>query len=123
MKNLSIAHVSAVSAEVFAEKMALIGYPTEDRVVIITTTGEQVTASGLLIPDAVVKELPKKGTIIQIGHITESNYAFKTLKVGDLITYGHYAGKELEFEELELDPAKHTLSVLSLNEIIYIQKQ
>lgn len=51
----------------------------------------------------------------------------KTLKVGSIITYGLYAGKELSLPlEIFPDDLKHLLSdnnltILSLNEIAYIE--
>ena len=47
------------------------------------------------------------------------------MQIGRIVTYGLYAGKELEFETDKLTPGlqqlleKNTLTVLSMNEIIY----
>jgi hypothetical protein len=45
--------------------------------------------------------------------------------IGRIVTYGLYAGKELEFETDKLSPAlkqlleKNVLTVLSMNEVVY----
>lgn len=65
--------------------------PLADRVVIEPAQAEQKTASGIIIPDT-AKEKPQKGTVVAVGPGTKD--APLTLKEGDVVIYGKYAGTE-----------------------------
>ena len=53
---------------------------------------EEMTKSGIFIPDT-AKEKPQKGTVVAVG--TGKKDEPMTVKVGDLVLYGKYAGTEL----------------------------
>lgn len=65
--------------------------PLADRVVIEPAQAEQKTASGIIIPDT-AKEKPQKGTVVAVESGTKD--APLTLKEGDVVIYGKYAGTE-----------------------------
>jgi len=69
--------------------------PLADRVVIEPALAEQKTASGIIIPDT-AKEKPQKGTVVAVGPGTKDNKM--TLKEGDTVIYGKYAGTEFHFD-------------------------
>jgi chaperonin GroES len=69
--------------------------PLADRVLIKPTVAEEVTASGIIIPDT-AKEKPLKGTVLAVGPGTKDEPM--ELKVGDVVLYGKYAGTEVEIE-------------------------
>jgi chaperonin GroES len=69
--------------------------PLADRVVIEPAAAEQKTASGIIIPDT-AKEKPQKGTVIAVGPGTAETPL--TVKEGDLVLYGKYAGTEFSIE-------------------------
>ena len=69
--------------------------PLADRVVIKPTPAEEVTMSGIIIPDS-AKEKPLRGTILAVGKGTKDEEM--QLKEGDQVLYGKYAGTEIEFE-------------------------
>ena len=69
--------------------------PLSDRVLIQPTAAEEVTASGIIIPDS-AKEKPLKGTVIATGNGTKDEEM--VVKAGDTVLYGKYAGTELESE-------------------------
>lgn len=69
--------------------------PLADRVLIEPTAAETTTASGLIIPDS-AKEKPSKGTVVAVGTGTKDEPL--TVKVGDTVLYGKYAGTELKLE-------------------------
>ena len=69
--------------------------PLADRVVIEPALAEQKTASGIIIPDT-AKEKPQKGVVVAVGPGTKDNPM--TLKVGDVVIYGKYAGTEIHLE-------------------------
>ena len=68
--------------------------PLADRVIIQQAEAETTTASGIIIPDT-AQEKPQKGTVIAVGKGTKDN--LMTVKVGDNILYGKYAGTELKY--------------------------
>ena len=69
--------------------------PLSDRVLIEPTAAEEVTASGIIIPDS-AKEKPLRGTVLAVGNGTKDEEM--VLKVGDEVLYGKYSGTEIEFE-------------------------
>ena len=73
--------------------------PLADRVIIEPSAAEEKTAGGIIIPDT-AKEKPSKGTIVAVGPGTKDNPI--TVKVGDTVLYGKYAGTEISFEDRDL---------------------
>ena len=69
--------------------------PLADRVIIQQAEAETTTASGIIIPDN-AQEKPQKGSIIAVGKGTKDNPI--TVKKGDLVLYGKYAGTELNYD-------------------------
>ena len=69
--------------------------PLGDRVLIEPTAAEEVTMGGIIIPDS-AKEKPLKGKIVAVGNGTKDEEM--SLKPGDSVLYGKYAGTEIEFE-------------------------
>ena len=72
--------------------------PLADRVIIQQAEAETTTASGIIIPDT-AQEKPQKGTVIAVGKGTKDNPM--TVKAGDNILYGKYAGTELKHNGLD----------------------
>ena len=70
--------------------------PLADRVIIKQEDAETKTASGIIIPDG-AQEKPQKGKVIAVGKGTKENEM--TVKIGDSILYGKYAGTELKHNE------------------------
>ncbi|OYQ36908.1 co-chaperone GroES [Flavobacterium cyanobacteriorum] len=75
--------------------MALNVKPLSDRVLIEPVAAETQTASGIIIPDT-AKEKPQKGIVVAVGNGKKDHDM--TVKVGDTVLYGKYAGTELKFE-------------------------
>jgi len=69
--------------------------PLADRVLIEPAPAEQVTASGIIIPDT-AKEKPLKGKVVAVG--TGKTDEPMTVKVGDMVIYGQYSGTELKVD-------------------------
>ena len=69
--------------------------PLADRVLIEAAPAEQKTASGIIIPDT-AKEKPLRGVVIAVGNGKKDEPM--TVKVGDSVLYGKYAGTELKLE-------------------------
>ena len=75
--------------------MALNIKPLSDRVLVEPAAAETQTASGIFIPDT-AKEKPQKGTVVAVGNGKKDHTM--TVKVGDTVLYGKYAGTELKFD-------------------------
>ncbi|MCH5238795.1 MAG: co-chaperone GroES [Muribaculaceae bacterium] len=69
--------------------------PLADRVLIKPTAAEEVTMSGIIIPDS-AKEKPLRGEVLAVGNGTKDEAM--VLKEGDKVLFGKYAGTEIEFE-------------------------
>lgn len=69
--------------------------PLSNRVLIEPIVVESKTASGILIPDT-AKEKPQQGTIVAVGGGKKDQPI--TVKVGDKVLYGKYAGTEIKHE-------------------------
>ncbi|MEZ5009117.1 MAG: co-chaperone GroES [Chitinophagales bacterium] len=66
--------------------------PLADRVVVQPNAAETKTAGGIIIPDT-AKEKPQKGKVVAVGPGKPDEPT--TVKVGDEVLYGKYAGTEL----------------------------
>lgn len=73
--------------------------PINDRVVVEPAAAEEKTAGGIIIPDT-AKEKPQRGKIIAVGPGKDGNKM--TVKKGDTVLYGKYAGQELSHEGKDL---------------------
>lgn len=76
--------------------------PIGDRVVVLPLEAEQVTASGIVLPDTAKGERPQEGIVIAVGkggvgkdNINPSEY----LKVGDKVLFGKYAGDDVKIKD------------------------
>jgi chaperonin GroES len=69
--------------------------PLHDRVVVKPAPAEEKTAGGIIIPDT-AKEKPQRGTVVAAGPGKKDEPV--TVKVGDTVLYGKYAGTELNVE-------------------------
>ena len=122
--NYSMSFISPLVAEKFNQELP--GCPTENRVLILSPKEVNATMSGIIIPSQVKEGIPRKGVVVKSGIITKDYKTYRELvEIGRVVTYGLYAGKELEFETDKLSPAlqqlleKNVLTVLSMNEIVY----
>ena len=69
--------------------------PLHDRVIVKPAAAEEKTAGGIIIPDT-AKEKPQRGTVVAAGPGKKDEPM--TVKNGDTILYGKYAGTEVSFE-------------------------
>ena len=78
--------------------------PLGDRVVIKPTEREEVTKSGIVLPDT-AKEKPQEGTIIAAGPgkvLEDGKREPMDVKEGDKVLYAKYAGTEFKIDDDEL---------------------
>lgn len=73
--------------------------PIADRVVVEAAPAEERTAGGIIIPDT-AKEKPVQGTVVAVGAGKKDEPI--TVKVGDKVLYGKYAGTEITYQGKEL---------------------
>ena len=87
-----------------ATKTASKLQPLGDRVVVKPTPREEMTKSGIVLPDT-AKEKPQEGLIIAVGPGAFDNDGKRMamdVKVGQKVLYGKYAGTEFKIDDEEL---------------------
>jgi len=72
--------------------------PLSDRVIVEAAPAEEKTASGIIIPDT-AKEKPQQGKVLAVGDGKKDEPL--TVKVGDNVLYGKYAGTEITVDGKE----------------------
>ena len=78
--------------------------PLADRVVVRANDREEMTSSGIFLPDT-AKEKPQEGTVLAVGpgRLDDKGARVKPeLKVGDVVLYARYAGTEVKVDGDEL---------------------
>lgn len=77
--------------------------PLSDRVALRPATAEETTKGGLYIPDT-AKEKPLRGTVLSVGPgRTENGHHIEmSVKEGDEVLYGKYAGTEITLDGEEI---------------------
>ena len=90
--------------------------PLGDRLVIRPTPREEMTKSGIVLPDT-AKEKPQEGTVLAVGPgriLDDGKREQIDVKKGDKVLYAKYAGTEfkLEGDELLIVSQKDILAVV-----------
>jgi len=79
--------------------------PLADRVVVRPLEREEVTKSGIVLPDT-AKEKPQEGMVEAVGNGRLNENTGKRepvdLSVGDRVIYSKYAGNEVKIDETDL---------------------
>ena len=79
--------------------------PLHDNVVIKPISADEITKSGIVLPDTVDKERPEEGEVIAIGSGARDD-AGKVqpldVKAGDKILFGKWSGTEVKIDGEEL---------------------
>ncbi len=78
--------------------------PLGDRVVIRSTPRDEMTKSGLVIPDT-AKEKPQEGAVLAVGPgrvLDDGKREPMDVKPGDTVLYAKYAGAEVKVDGDEL---------------------
>ncbi|MBA3483454.1 MAG: co-chaperone GroES [Pirellulales bacterium] len=77
--------------------------PLDDRVVVQPLDAEEVTAGGIVLPDA-AREKPQRGKVVAVGagKLLDSGARGElSVSVGDEVIYGKYGGNEVEVNDVE----------------------
>ena len=90
--------------------------PLGDRVVIEPTPREEMTKSGIVLPDT-AKEKPQEGSVIAVGPGAFDNDGKRIaidVKKGDKVLYAKYAGTEFKVdgEDLLIVSQKDILAIV-----------
>lgn len=83
-------------------KLSITIEPLGDHVAVIPDSMEQITKTGIVIPDTVKGEKSTIGTVIAVGKGGIGKDAIdpsKVLKVGDRVVFGKYSGEDIELKD------------------------
>jgi chaperonin GroES len=91
--------------------------PLEDRIVVRPMAAEQVTSSGLVIPDT-AQEKPQEAEVIAVGPgrvDDKGNRIPVDVAVGDMVIFSKYGGTELKYngEEYLVLSARDVLAIVT----------
>jgi chaperonin GroES len=91
--------------------------PLEDRIVVKPLEAEEKSAGGILLPDT-AKEKPQRAKVLAVGEgklTDEGKRIALTVKPGDEILHGKYAGTEVKWQgdELRILRESEVLAVIS----------
>ena len=90
--------------------------PLGDRIVIKTVEREEMTKSGIVLPDT-AKEKPQEGEVLAVGpgRFEDGQRLPLDLKVGDKVIYSKYGGTEVKYngEEYLILSARDVLAVVN----------
>jgi chaperonin GroES len=78
--------------------------PLADRLVVKPIQKEEMTKSGIFIPDT-AKEKPQEGEVMAVGpgKMTDDGKRIPLdLKVGDRVIYSKYGGSEIKIDDVEM---------------------
>ena len=84
--------------------MAIKLQPLADRVLVKPIEKEEMTKSGIYIPDT-AKEKPQEGEVIAVGPgkmSEDGKRIVMDIKVGDTVVYAKYGGMEIKIDDEEL---------------------
>ncbi len=91
--------------------------PLDDRIVVKASEAEEMTASGLVIPDT-AKAKPQQGEVLAVGPGRRSDQSGEVIpmdvKVGDKVVYSKYGGTEItvDGQDLLILNARDVLAIL-----------
>ncbi len=78
--------------------------PLGDRLVVEREEAEEVTAGGIVLPDA-AQNKPSRGTVVSVGDgrlLDDGSRSEIQVKVGDRVLFSSYAGEQFKIDDREL---------------------
>ncbi len=78
--------------------------PLYDRVLVERIESENMTAGGLIIPDTAQEKKTQYGTVVSVGQgklSSEGSLRELSVKSGDKVLFGKYAGTEIKLDGKE----------------------
>jgi chaperonin GroES len=74
--------------------------PLDDRIVVKPLEAEEVTAGGIVLPDA-AREKPQRGKVVAVGVgklLDSGNRGELSVAIGDEVIFGKYGGSGVEVD-------------------------
>jgi chaperonin GroES len=92
--------------------------PLHANVIIKPKSSEEVTASGIVLPDTVDKDKPEQGEVVAVGAgkiLSDGQYAPMSVKVGDVVMFKKYSPDEIKVggEDLLVISESDILAILA----------
>lgn len=78
--------------------------PLGDRIIVLPLAKEEVTKSGIILPDTMSKERPEQGEVMEVGPgrlLENGTRVAMSVKVGDKILFKKYSPDEFKLDEKE----------------------
>jgi len=78
--------------------------PLDDRIVVEPVAAEEVTAGGIVLPDA-AQEKPQRGIVVAVGAgklLDSGERGELSVALGDEVIYGKYSGSDFEIDGREV---------------------
>jgi chaperonin GroES len=97
------------------KKLSIV--PMGDRVLVKPMPKDEVSASGIIIPDSAKQEAPSKGTVVAVGpgRYDDGELVPMTVKAGDTILFSKYG-----FDEVKVDGQEYY--ILSESSVLAVLK-
>ena len=79
--------------------------PLGDKIIIKPLAEDEVSKSGIFLPETIDKEKPEKGEVIAVGPgklLDSGQRATMSVKVGDKVMFKKYGPDEIKIDEEEL---------------------
>ena len=79
--------------------------PLNDNVIVKGISEDEVTKSGIVLPDTIDKERPEKGEVIAVGPgkmLDSGNRAQMSVKVGEKVIFKKYGPDEIKIDGKEV---------------------
>lgn len=78
--------------------------PLGDRIIVMPLAKEEMTKSGIILPDTISKERPEQGEVMEVGPGRLLDNGTRTpvsLKVGDKVLFKKYSPDEFKMDDKE----------------------
>ena len=75
--------------------------PLADRLIVEQVSDQEVTKSGIILPDTIDKEKPEQGTVVSVGPgklLENGTRSPMDIKVGDVVVFKKYAPDEFKID-------------------------
>lgn len=75
--------------------------PLHDKVIVKAVTEDEVTKSGIVLPETIDKERPEKGEVVAVGEgklLENGQRAAMSVKVGDVVMFKKYSPDEVKVD-------------------------
>jgi len=79
-------------------------HPLGDRIIVKPAAKEEVTKSGIILPDTVDKERPEQGEVIEVGPgrlLENGTRAAMSVKAGNKVLFKKYSPDEFKLDGME----------------------